>query len=187
MDRDSERERDNQLVLAGLNGSEQALQALVTYYQKPIYNVAYKILHDADASADATQSTFLLAFEKLHTFDTTLRFFSWIYRIAVNESLDQGKKRAKTLHLVSDESIESNEVGPLERIDNNETDISIRRILMMLQEDHRTVLTLRHYSDLSYSEISEILNIPIKTVRSRLYSARQMMKEHLNREGFFSA
>jgi RNA polymerase sigma-70 factor (ECF subfamily) len=173
--------RDQALVARCRSGDLQALEALVVEYQKPVYNAAYRILGNRDDAADATQATFLKAFENLDSYDPQYKFFSWIYRIAINESINQSKRIRKQEPL--DEGEPTTEPGPDDEVATDHLAREIQDGLMALSEDYRTVIVLRHFSDLSYRQISDILRIPEKTVKSRLYSARQLMKDQLVTNG----
>lgn len=173
--------RDHALVQRCRRGDRQALEALVVEYQRPIYNAAYRILGNPEDAADATQATFLKAFEHLDGYDPQYKFFSWIYRIAVNESINQFKRIRKQEPL--DEGEPADGPGPDDALATGDLSRRIQDGLMALNQDYRTVIVLRHFSDLSYREISDILEIPEKTVKSRLYSARQLMKDQLVANG----
>lgn len=183
MVRESDRERDADLVTAGLSGDRKALEELVGQYYRPIYKVAFRILNDAEASADVTQMTFLSAFEKLHSYDPSYKFFSWICRIAINHSLELTRRRGLAEQKAHLELVRHGPEDPGERLAEEESGQAVSRMLMALNEDNRIVLVLRHYSELSYDEIANVLKIPVKTVRSRLYSARQQLKTELKRSG----
>ena len=86
------RDQEIRLVTNCQQGDRRALDALVREYQRPVYNAAYRMLGNADEAADVTQATFLKALENIASFDKKFRFFSWIYRIALNESIDRIKK-----------------------------------------------------------------------------------------------
>ena len=169
--------RDQTLVERCRKGDRQALEALIREYERPVYNAAYRILGNPDDAADATQAVFLKAFENLHRYDPNYRFFSWIYRIAINESINQRKRIREQQPL--DGSEPAVDAGPDSQVETGDLEQGIQDGLMALNDDYRTVVVLRHFSDLSYRQISEILEIPEKTVKSRLYSARQLMKERL--------
>lgn len=173
--------RDHALVDRCRKGDRQALEALVGTYQKPVYNAAYRILGNPDDAADVTQAAFLKAFENLDGYDPNYKFFSWIYRIAVNESINQLKRVRKQQPL--DESEPAAGPGPDDEVEAGNLSREIQDGLMALNADYRTVIVLRHFSDCSYRQISEILQIPEKTVKSRLYSARQLMKDQLLASG----
>jgi RNA polymerase sigma-70 factor (ECF subfamily) len=130
---------------------------------------------------DATQATFVKAYESLHLFDPSRRFFSWIYRILLNESLNTVKSRKRLSAL--DESITVEAKNPEERYDERETGRRVQAALMDLKTDHRVVIVLKHYQDMSYREMSEVIGVPEKTIKSRLFSARQQLKGILLRRG----
>jgi len=173
--------RDQALVERCLKGDRQALEALIGEYQRPLFNAAYRILGNPEDAADATQAAFLKAFEHLASYDPKYKFFSWIYRIAVNEAINQFKRNRKQEEL--DESAVDSGPGPDLVADAGDLSREIQDGLMALTEDYRTVVVLRHYSDCSYREIGEILQIPEKTVKSRLFSARQLLRDHFVANG----
>jgi len=152
-------------------------------YERPVYNAAYRIVGNPDDAADVTQAVFLKAFEQLDQYKPEFKFFSWIYRIAINESINQIKRNANQVSL--DDREISDARGPDDIVGTEDISRGIQESLMELREDYRTVVVLRHFSECSYRQISEILHIPEKTVKSRLYSARQLMKERLKGRGIF--
>jgi len=173
--------RDYELVQRCRQGDERAFEVLLREYQRPVYNAAFRILGNPDDAADATQAAFLKAFENLDSYDPKYKFFSWIYRIAVNGSINQVKRNRKLEPM--DEEPTANGGGPDLELEGGDLSRCIQEGLMALTDDYRTVVVLRHFSDLSYREISDVLAIPEKTVKSRLYSARQSMKEGLVARG----
>jgi len=173
--------RDRALVERCRNGERQAFEALIREYERPVFNAAYRILGNPEDAADVAQATFLKVFENLDSYDPNYKFFSWIYRIAVNESINQ-RKRIDRLQPLEPEQ-PAYQPGPDSAVAQDDVQHGIQDGLMALDDDYRTVLVLRHFSDLSYRQISEILEIPEKTVKSRLYSARQLMKDRLLANG----
>jgi RNA polymerase sigma-70 factor (ECF subfamily) len=173
--------RDHELIERCKSGERQALEEFVGLYEKPVYNAAYRILGNPDDAADATQVVFLKAFEHLGQYNSKYKLFSWVYRIAVNESINQLKRGKKQQPLNDNEVAVSN--SPEAALAAGDLSREIQQGLMGLTEDYRTVIVLRHFSECSYAQISEILQIPEKTVKSRLYSARQLMKETLQARG----
>lgn len=171
---------DAVLVSGCKRGDRRAMSQLVSHYQQPVFNAAYRILGNLDDAADATQTVFLKVFEHISDYDEKFKFFSWIYRIAVNECLNQLKKRRPQ------ESLDDCEVspwqGPAEELDSKRLRERVQGALMSLGDDYRTVVVLKHISSCSYQQISEILQLPEKTVKSRLYSARQLLKKVLENE-----
>jgi RNA polymerase sigma-70 factor (ECF subfamily) len=173
--------KDIALLERWKRGDRQALEELIAQYQKPLFNAAYRILGNSEDAADATQVAMLKAFQHLDQYDPKYRFFSWIYRIVVNESINQSKRSRWQQSLDEGDVVAGD--SPERELAAGDLSREIQRGLMGLKEDYRTVIVLRHFSDFSYRQISEILQIPEKTVKSRLYSARQLMKEQLQARG----
>ena len=169
--------RDQVLIKRCQQGDRRALEELLAQYQRPVYNAAFRMLGNPEDASDITQSVFLKAFENLDRYNPKYKFFSWIYRIAINESINQINRGKREQAL--DETMPSAASGPAEQTESDALSQRIQEALMTLQEDYRVVIVLRHFSELSYREISEILHIPEITVKSRLYSARQLLKDRL--------
>jgi RNA polymerase sigma-70 factor (ECF subfamily) len=173
---------DTQLVTQVQQGDRKAFAMLVARYERPMYNTAYRMMHNADDAADVTQTAFTKAFEKIHTYDPSYKFFNWLYRITVNESLNTINRRKRRRDF---------EYDPPARIPTPDEDYLLTEMGSLLQSaldamsfDHRVVIVLKHLMLLSYGEISQILEIPEKTVKSRLYAARQALRKQLVRQGF---
>lgn len=171
------KDRDAALVIGCKRGDHRAMAQLVSQYQRPLFNAAYRILGNTDDAADVTQTVFLKVFEHIADYDPKFKFFSWIYRIAINESLNQVNKRRHQEPLA--DSQVSPWRSPEEHLESKRLCNRVQAAMMALNEEYRTVVVLKHMSGCSYQQISEILQIPEKTVKSRLYSARQLMKKSL--------
>jgi RNA polymerase sigma-70 factor (ECF subfamily) len=167
---------DAELVARCLGGDTQAFEPLVARYQKVLFSVALRFLGDREDARDVTQTAFVKAYEKLATFDPAHRFFSWIYRIVVNESLNLRERRPPQERL--QESLASAE-SPLLDAEARETSARIEAGLLKLTPEYREVLVLRHFAELSYTDIAFALHLPEKTVKSRLFSARQRLGQIL--------
>lgn len=167
-----------------------AFNELIECYERPMFNVAYRMLGSAAEAADATQNVFLKVFENITGYDPQYRLFSWIYRIAVNESLDRLKHRSHAEAVaidMEDFPLASTERGPEQVAGDAQMHDLIQRALMELPYDHRVVIVLRHFTECSYAQMAEILHIPEKTVKSRLYSARQELHGKLFAHGVATA
>ena len=175
------KDRDAALVNDCRRGDRGAMAQLVSQYERPVFNAAYRILGNIDDAADVTQTVFLKTFEHIADYDPRFKFFSWVYRIAINESLNQVKKRHPQEPLADNQA--SPWRGPDEHLESNRLCNRVQGALMQLGEDHRTVVILKHISGFSYQQIGEILLLPEKTVKSRLYAARQLMKKTLLSDG----
>ena len=176
------RDDDAMLVEACLRGDRNAFDKLVDRYEGPLFSAAYRITGSVEDAMDATQNAFINAYEKLHTFDPTYRFFSWIYRIAVNQSLNLvGRRRDQTTF---DEEAPAVEPNPAEVFESSEIRGNLKRAMLALEPHYRTVIVLKHLEGFSYREIGELLEIPEKTVKSRLFTARRNLRVILTERGF---
>ena len=171
--------QDSELVRDSLRGERKAFETIVESYQKPIFNVALKILHRVDDAEDITQSVFIKAYENLSKFNTKYRLFSWLYRIAINESLNLQKLQRRNVSL--DVTLVSSEPTPEELCQDNQANQAVHEAVDKLKADYQVVIILKHFQGLSYEQISEILEVPEKTVKSRLYDARQLLRDILIR------
>jgi RNA polymerase sigma-70 factor, ECF subfamily len=157
-------------------GDNAAFAVLVHRYRRPLYNAAYRVLGNAEDASDVTQLVFLKVAERLDDYDSQHKFFSWIYRITINESLNL-RRHNKYEVLLGDEvdGLLQTDDGPDWQYGIHEIGERVQRGLMQLKIDDRIVLTLRHFSELSYREIAEILTLDEKTVKSRLFEARRRL------------
>jgi len=169
---------DTKLIERCAHGDRGAFEALLVEYEKPVYNAAFRMLNNRDDARDVTQTVFLKVFENFAQFDPSRRFFSWIYRITLNESINWLGKENRLeplLHETADEG-----KGPDEELDSARVAAAVQAALMTINTDYRSVVILKHFLGCSYVEISDILEIPEKTVKSRLYTARQQLKDALS-------
>lgn len=170
-------DEDRELVRRYLAGHRDAAGGLVDRYQARLFNVALRMLGDAQDAEDVTQTVFLKAFVKLGSYDPKYRFFSWIYRLTVNECLNALKRRKRTVTLedvIAAPATESDVVA--------EAQDRVGQALMRLKPDDRAVVVLRHFVSFSYERIADVLDIPVRTVKSRLFTARERLRLTL-REG----
>jgi len=169
---------DNEIIIDVLNGNINSFRLIIDKYQRKMYNLAFQIVNDKDSAKDITQDVFIKIYGNLKKFKTNKKFFSWIYRITLNESLNLKKKNS---HLQSIDELTSDYSNPTEEYEKNETSIHVSNALNRLDEKYRSLLILKHYNDLSYEEISEILLLPISKVKSRLYIAREKLRLSLGK------
>ena len=145
-------------------------------YHRSVFNVSLRMLGNVQDAEDVTQTTFGNAFAALDTYDPRYRFFSWIYRMTVNESLNTLKRRRNlvsldgSFDLPADESISQSASDAEERVG---------AALLQLKPDDRAVVVLKHFVSFSYEEISDVLGVPVKTVKSRLFTARERLRQSL--------
>jgi RNA polymerase sigma-70 factor, ECF subfamily len=173
------------LVTASKNGDQEAFAQLVQRYQRLVFNLVYRMLQQYEEATEITQETFLAAWQGLPSFRGDARFPTWLYRIAYNCSLKQLEVRKrdralqvaleanKTLENANDEQRENAELIASER------QILIQEHLSHLPAKYRIVLILRHLQDMTYEEMAEILTMPVGTIKTHLFRARNLLKERL--------
>lgn len=167
---------DGALVTRALGGDTTAFEVLVAKYERVLFRVALRMLGETEDARDATQAAFVSAYRKLSSFDRNLRFFSWLYRILLNECLNARRDR-RHHEAITPELVLAG--SPVDALEASERRRRVQQALLALPHDYRAVVVLRHFAELGYEEIAATLGIPAKTVKSRLYTARQRLSELL--------
>ncbi|MFQ5525904.1 MAG: RNA polymerase sigma factor [Thermoanaerobaculia bacterium] len=161
------------------SGEIEGLEALYGIYAEPVFRTCFRILGDRAAAEDQTHEVFIRLFEQIGRFDGRSRFSTWLYRLAVNHTLNRLRKRkrrsAKLQRFVRTAELPARE-SPDRSILRREHVDHVKALLSRLPSDHRTILVLREIEELSYSEIAEVLGIARGTVMSRLHRARRELK-----------
>ncbi len=182
------------LVEEARAGNAQAFTSLVNHYERNIYRLALNITASPQDAEDVLQETFLKAYKKLGQFRGQSRFYTWLVRIAVNESLMNLRRQRKSRRWVSlDEPIQIEgdkplpqeivdwEENPEQRYARKELQQILIRAILHLEPGYRATFVLRHGQDLSIQETATLLNLSVPTVKSRLYRARLELRERLNK------
>jgi RNA polymerase sigma-70 factor (ECF subfamily) len=182
---------DPDLVTAAQAGDTRAFDELVRRYRDKVYRLSFKILRNEDDAAEALQDAFLSAYRGLKNFKAESTFSTWLYRITTNASLMKYRKRRD--NLVSLEQSQNPGEGaealqlpdwstqPLDELLDGETRQVMEEGKAMLDEDLRTVFTLRDEEGLSNAEVAEILDLSVAAVKSRLHRARLRLRDRLSR------
>jgi RNA polymerase sigma-70 factor, ECF subfamily len=167
---------DQTSVARCLAGDTAAFEPIVQRYQRVLFTVALRMLGDYDEASDATQNAFISAYRRLDTFDPQRRFFSWIYRILVNECLNDRRDRRPHEELTPDMAAGG---SPIDLVEAGERRRRVQTAILALPYEYRQVIVLRHFTELSYDEIAEVAGISAKTVKSRLHTARERLAKIL--------
>lgn len=179
---------DSRLINDLKNGNERAYRQLVGKYQAKLRNVAYGITLDVEESSDIIQNVFLKAYMGMDKFKGESSLYTWLRRITINESLNwvrKWKRRFKWQHQSLDQEdgssldLESDEAGPESVLSNKQTAGVLEDGLDKLPEKARAVLVLKEVEGLSYEEIGDILGINKGTVSSRIFYAREKLRDYL--------
>jgi len=164
------------LVAECRRGDRGAFDELVRRYRSPIFNLALRILGNREDAMDVTQDTFLKAYERLDQFDSSRRFFTWLYGIGVHESLNWKERSRRTVSLEVAREVTAGEPAADEELVRREANSRVLRAVARLRPEDRMLITLRHFRGLGYEEMAETLGIPSSLVKSRLFSARQRLR-----------
>ncbi len=181
---------DDQIIERTLAGDTDAFSLLVRRWERPIYGLSLRMLGRDEDARDVCQETFLAAFRNLRKFRGDAKFSSWLYRIALNachtklrknsgaaeQSIDQEDDEGRKFELADDGA----EFMP-DRLHRDQRATAVRRALQALPAEMRQVIVMKEYEELTFAEIAEILNVPVSTVKSRLYTGLQQMRARLEK------
>ncbi len=174
-----------QLVQASQQGNQDAFALLVQRHQRFVFNLSFRILQDYEDARESTQEAFLLAWQGLPSFRGEARFATWLYRIAYHCCLRQIERRKQEQALQTVMEAEQTLKGRKperqveEILEQRERQAVVREEMERLPTRYRMVLILRHLQEMSYEEIAEVLTLPVGTVKTRLFRARNLLKERL--------
>lgn len=180
---------NSDLIKKAVEGDEAAYKKLMENYRGAIYNLLYKMVRNREETEDLVQEAFMKAFKALPSFNEEYAFSTWLYKIAINNCIDHmRKKRLKTYSInkpVRSKDGELNRefpdtsMSPDKKVLSDERSNIIGAAIDELPENYRTAILLRHKEERSYEEIAEILDIPLGTVKARIFRAREMLKKKL--------
>ena len=171
---------EHDLAQRAVYGDREAFGGLVNYHQAGVYNVAYRMLGECRDAEDAAQETFLRAYRAIQTLDPQRPPGPWSKKIAVNVCLNQLERR-ETLTLEDEASIAGPDPGPESQTIEREQNCQIRTALLSLPPRYRASIELRHFQELSYTEMAETLNRSLNDIKSDLFRARKLLAEILRR------
>ncbi len=175
---------DKQLIDRALGGEQAAFGQLVTKYQDRLYNTLVHVVGSTDTAYDVVQDAFVQAYVKLETFERASAFYTWLYRIAFNLAMTRRRREKPTVSVeqareaLGHEPLDHGD-PPEARMEQAERACQVQAALAALSDEHRTILVLREIDGCAYEQIAEILNLPIGTIRSRLYRARLQLRDQL--------
>ncbi len=169
---------EKQLLARAKNGDTEAFGKLVQRYQRRVYTVIYRFVRNHTDADDLAQDAFIRAFKAIDRFDLRYPFSPWMYRIAINLTLNHLKKR-KLKMVDTDIERKPSSDNPVDALEQYQTRRKVHQAIAKLPPKLRQVLVLRVYENWPYAQIAEVLEIPIGTVMSRLSRARKALKEEL--------
>jgi RNA polymerase sigma-70 factor, ECF subfamily len=180
---------DKRLIAECLQGNTEAFGELVRRYQERLYHSVYRLLENAEDAQDVVQEAFLNAYQSLEGFKGDSRFFTWLYRIAVNTAISHKRKHRTKARMEMQKNGEhmldpldpSEASRPEHALEQAEQQRHVRQALSRLSPEHRAVLVMKEIEGQRYEQMAEILHVPIGTIRSRLHRARLELRELLEK------
>ena len=182
---------DEQIVERALTGDAEAFGEIVHRWERRIFALAYGMLGREEDARDATQETFLAAYRNLRGFRGEAKVSSWLHRIAVNQCITR-QRRAKVRNEAAIEDEEERhasnfsaplELSPARVAESRESIEAVRRVVNSLPLDLRQVVVMKEFEELTFREIAEALDVPLSTVKSRLYTAMRQLQMRLQKFG----
>jgi RNA polymerase sigma-70 factor (ECF subfamily) len=180
---------DEELVAAFQGGDAAAFDALVGRWDRKIQGAIYRVLGASEDSRDLCQEVFLKAYRALGTFKREARFSSWLYQIALNACRDRLRRRRGRVQVSLDEAGDALEnahpAAPtaLDLIEARDLARAVEAAMAALPHEQREVIALKEYQGLTFAEIAEALDVPVSTVKTRLYRGLGQLRQQLERQG----
>jgi len=193
MSREESQEADKEMILAIRRGEAAAYQGLVEKYQGRVYNLIYGMVRNREDAKDLTQDAFVKAYNKLDSFRLESSFYTWLYRISMNITIDfiRKAKRRGTSEFDETQAVKEGDGtiaeshhadSPSKELERKQLYKKIMSALEKLPEDQRQVILLRELEGFSYKEISDVMGVPEGTIMSRLFYARKKLQGLLSGE-----
>lgn len=162
-------------------GDEDAFTALVDAYQRPVYNMCYRMLGSVEEAEDASQETFWRAYQAINRYDPQRSFITWLLSIAAHYCIDQQRKRRipfTDIDLLPEGELSDDKPGPEHQVRQNEEDQVIYKLLNTLPSQDRAAVVLKYWYEFSEIEIAKALNLSQSAVKSRLFRARKVLAQN---------
>lgn len=183
---------DGELIVNAIDGRSDSFEELVRRYQRPITNYVFRMIGNYESSLDVAQEVFIKVYNSLTKYSPEYKFSTWLYRIAHNAAIDHLRRNSvnvQSLEAVNGEGtfelqIESRGATPEQEHERTEWRSEIESVVRCLPPTYRDLILLRHARDLSYDEIAHVTELPLGTVKNRLFRAREMMREMFIERGF---
>ncbi|HEX5836776.1 MAG TPA: sigma-70 family RNA polymerase sigma factor [Anaerolineales bacterium] len=183
-------EPEQSLIQRAQKGDPEAFAALVDEHQRYVYNLALRIVKDENEALDLTQETFVRAWMALPNFRGQSQFRTWLYRITTNLCYNRLPHLRRSLNDLGDdvlpEVVESEDTAsnPLRALESNEIRSQLHQAIDQLDANYKMLIVLRYHDELSYEEIASLLNLPLGTVKTGIFRAKEKLRLAL--QGFAS-
>jgi RNA polymerase sigma-70 factor (ECF subfamily) len=172
-----------------IKGDQEAFGEIVDIYKNSVYQLCYRMLGNRHEAEDIAQETFIRAYTNIHTFNQELKFSTWLFRIATNLCIDRMRKKKPDQYLDAEvagteglnlySQIPSDTPLPETELESLELQEAVHKEILKLPEKYRSAIILKYIEELSLNEISEILGLPIGTVKTRIHRGREALRQQL--------
>ncbi|GAA5416982.1 ECF RNA polymerase sigma factor SigW [Paraliobacillus ryukyuensis] len=170
-------------------GEQAAFEDIVTFYQDKVYQICFRLIGNRHEAEDLAQETFIRAYVNIHSYDEKRKFSTWLFRIATNVTIDRIRKKKPDYFLDAEikgtegldmySQLAKEQPLPEEEVESFELQTYIQQQIMSLPTKYRSVIALRFVEEMSLAEISEILDIPLGTVKTRIHRGREALRKKL--------
>jgi RNA polymerase sigma-70 factor (ECF subfamily) len=188
---------DAELVASALRGSEEAFRDLVLRFERPVYALILRMVHDAEQAEDLAQEVFVKAYRHLASYDPRRKFASWLFKVAHNSTIDHLRRsQLDTVPLAAEQEdgggllavlADTSAESPAAAAERRDMARALERAIARLRPEYREAVVLRYVEGLAYQEICEVLGLPVGTVKTNLHRARKELAEAMRAAGWGSA
>jgi RNA polymerase sigma-70 factor (ECF subfamily) len=185
-------DEDQALIKKTLKGEKKAFEALMRKYEKQIFSFVIRMVRNEEVAIDLTQDFFIKVFTVLEKYNFDYKFSTWAYRICYNMVIDHIRKNQAQVHSLDDDSISSKDMLSSENVTRDdgfknlsreETRVYIWKIVEHIPHKFRELILLRYIQDLKYDEIAEITALPVGTIKNRIFKAKEILKQEMEKDG----
>ncbi len=181
---------EKRLAARARTGDREAFEELVEIYKDKIVQLGYRMLGNKHEAEEVAQETFIRVYVNLNKYDATHKFSTWIYRIASNICIDRIRKRRHAYSLDAEihqdgeqnlyAALPDTSKSPEEQAVLGEMQVAVHDAVMSLNPTYRTVMVLRYFHDMSLQEISDVTNLPVSTIKTRIHRGREALRKKLS-------
>lgn len=167
-----------------LEGDKQAYVSIINQYKNPLYATILRMTKNPEMAKDLVQEAFIKVYKQLDKYDQQGSFSSWLYKVAINHCMDVFRTKSYQMKQVEiNEEKMINDSHPEVIFLKKEKSRQLEKLISQLPEDERIIILLKYANELSYNEISDMLNIPLSDVRNKLHRAKKKMRTTIQQQG----
>jgi RNA polymerase sigma-70 factor (ECF subfamily) len=187
-----ELDEDQVLIMKTLAGDKKAFEELMRKYEKKIFSFVIRMVRNEETAIDLTQDFFIKVFTVLDKYNFEYKFSTWAYRICYNQVIDHIRKNPGQVHSLDDDSISAKDMLASENVSRDdgfknlsreETRVYIWELVENIPPKFRELILLRYIQELKYEEIAEITELPVGTIKNRIFKAKEILKKEMEKDG----